>query len=235
MKTINILKWDSDFFGFPIAKIKFKKLNRKITRNVISECRKAHIKCLYFEAGLDDYITHYFAIKNLFQYVDTKVKFEKILIPKKTIRIAPEIKIRLFRQQDYKFLLSAIKQLSKFSRFYFDVKFSKDAVKRLYKTWFAKGYPDKVFVATYQEVPCGFLTCKIIKDTGKIDLIAVNKKHRNLGIGGKLINTCEKWLLQKGINKLIVNSQCRNVKAMRFYQQCGFFISSVSVFYHRWF
>lgn len=54
---------------------------------------------------------------------------------------------------------------------------------------------------------------------GKIGRVCVVRQHQKGGVGTKLIEEAEKWILEKGVSKIVINSQDR---ALGFYEKLGY-------------
>ena len=61
-----------------------------------------------------------------------------------------------------------------------------------------------------------------LKRYGKIAVMAVDSKHRNRGIGRKLVNKAEEWFLGKGVKSIIVTSANDRSRAHDFYEKTGY-------------
>jgi dTDP-4-amino-4,6-dideoxy-D-galactose acyltransferase len=125
------------------------------------------------------------------------------------------------------------------SRFYFDTSFSEAECNALYETWIEKscqGYAEAVLVAELAGRAVGYISLHLNEDgTGQIGLIAVSAEARGHGLGKKLINESLRWFASEGANNVVVVTQGRNLAAQRIYQRSGFTLTSVEVWYHRWF
>ena len=66
------LEWDSQFFGFKIAKVTDPLLTEERCRQIDAQCRAEGVRCLYFRASSDDPATTRLAEDNGFHLVDVK-------------------------------------------------------------------------------------------------------------------------------------------------------------------
>ena len=57
------------------------------------------------------------------------------------------------------------------------------------------------------------------KDIGKIGRVCVIRDQQKNGVGTRLIEEAEKWILEKGAAKIVINSQDR---ALGFYEKLGY-------------
>jgi len=127
-----------------------------------------------------------------------------------------------------------IPNLYKTSRFYKDIFFRKYA-KKIYDKWFYNSifnhYADKVlFAKTDKNKIIGFITLKLIGGKCLIDLIAVNPKYQNKGVGTLLISKAIKSFSDYEIT---VGTEAENIKAVNFYLKNNFKIVDYYLIFHR--
>jgi dTDP-4-amino-4,6-dideoxy-D-galactose acyltransferase len=135
--------------------------------------------------------------------------------------------------------LAAIARIShRDTRFYFDREFSNDRCDDLYETWIRNscaGYADAVLVADAGQT-AGYITCHLDSNSeGRIGLVAIGSSFQGQHLGSELVNAALNWFATKGVSRVSVVTQGRNVAAQRLYQVCGFRTASTRVVYHRWF
>lgn len=86
---------------------------------------------------------------------------------------------------------------------------------------------ERVLVAVYNSEVVGYLHAQIYKTLYFEELInflglAVSKEYRNKKVGTKLVNEIENWAMEKGINKVRVNSGFSRKEAHEFYRSLGY-------------
>ncbi|MFC2173474.1 GNAT family N-acetyltransferase, partial [Acidobacteriota bacterium] len=108
-----------------------------------------------------------------------------------------------------------------------------------YQTWIEKslsGWADAVFVAEREGQAEGYIACHLEdKGAGTIGLAGVKTGCQGKGIGPNLMYSALGWFEENGCDRVSVVTQGRNTKALRYYQNCGFHISAVQLWYHKWF
>lgn len=57
------------------------------------------------------------------------------------------------------------------------------------------------------------------KDIGKIGRVCVTRSYQKKGAGTVLIHEAEKWILEQGVTRIVINSQDR---AQKFYEKLGY-------------
>lgn len=215
---IELLEWDSNFFGYRIGKINHSYKNAFLPNDI--EFSRFDLVYIF-----SDYI-----LETKYNLVDIKVTFEKIT----------EIKyfdnnINFFDStlHSYSELLELAYLSGHDSRFLKDSFFGENAFKKLYKTWLDKSIesPDiDILVCIKDTKIIGFVTFKKGKDSSNIELIAVTPEARGEGLGKKLIDAVEAKL--KPNTLLTVPTQETNIKACSFYLKSGFKIKNKIFIYH---
>ena len=237
-----LLDWDSAFFGFPIAKVQGDILTKERMQAIDAWCYRNHISCLYFLGRPDNQQTTILAEDNQFRFVDIRVELKRV---KSGFERFPEldrtILVRAARDDDLPALQTIARCNYQDSRFYYDRNFDSESCQSLYATWIevsCKGYADAVFVANDPvHGPVGYITCHLDEGArrGKVGLMGVAHEARGQMIGTGLVFQALEWFGNYDLDHTVVVTQGRNHLAQRFYQRCGFFTQSVSLWYHKWY
>lgn len=238
-----VLEWDTNFFGIKIGRVISDKLDSRSMRKIDNWCRREHVRCLYFLARFDDALSTIIAEKSRFHLVDvrTTMQYQKkpFLSSRQTTKGFNGI-IRCVRREDIPYLKNASKGMFGNTRFYFDGNFSRDLCDELYSEWIelsCGGYADMVFVADSDNSVLGFVSCHADMENlvGSIGLAGVFKEAYGRGIGTALVERAIEWFIERGLREVTVVTQGRNIAAQRLYQSCGFFISDIALWYHKWY
>ncbi len=235
----SILEWDSDFFGFKIARVNGNRLEVNTTARILDWCRENGVRCLYFLADGDHPETTRLAEKNGFHLTDIRVTFECSLAGLGSGNPLGEV-TRPALPQDIPALRRIAASSYHDSRFYFDDRFSRAACDHLYETWIENsmaGYAQAVLVAGLPGRPEGFITChtKPEQHKGQIGLVGVDEAARGHGTGRTLVLESLHWFAGQGLESVQVVTQGRNIAAQRLYEKCGFLTVEIKNWYHRWF
>lgn len=221
------LPWDSDFFGFEVAK-----LDLLPTDNVEA----------FFEQGKPSYKLLYVFTKNV---ISEKVLNEnngrlvdkKVILEKSIGKNFVTLKIEEYNEDIISEQLRMLVYASGiYSRYKLDDRLPENSFKRLYNIWIEQSVlgslADKVFVYRKSSLIVGFITVKIKNNVGEIGLIAIDKKNRGQSIGKHLIYKVESYLQEINIKKLIVATQKDNNAALSFYDNLDFKIIETNLVYH---
>jgi ribosomal protein S18 acetylase RimI-like enzyme len=234
------LKWDSSFFGFPIALAPGETLSERKGLAILEWAQAHSIRCLYFLADANSATTANAAYRLDFKFVDVRVELSLASNAREPFKV-PSFELRTARASDVDPLEAIAREAHRDSRFFFDVNFPKERAEDLFATWIAadcRGRADMVLTVEHQQGrPLGYVTCNLSKDshTGRIGLVGVGAGYRGKGVGKALISGALQWFWSAGAKKVFVVTQARNIAAQRLYQAAGFRVDNVRVWYHRWF
>jgi dTDP-4-amino-4,6-dideoxy-D-galactose acyltransferase len=232
-----LLTWDSEFFGFNIARVNAHRLTPAEYSPIESWCRDHQIRCLYFLADADDAETIHTAETNGFNFVDIRLTFERKL--NDWIAASPNLDIRLCDERDLAALKPIVRAGHTDTRFFFDTRFPRDKAGLLYEIWLEKTFhspKDAVLVGHTNGQAHSYITC--VDDgagQGSIGLVGVGAAQQGQGIGYSLAQAALDWFAQRHISTVRVVTQGRNLRAQRLYQRNGFITHSLQLWYHRWY
>ncbi len=232
-----LMPWDSSFFGIRIARLNGPRLSEHSLAQALEWCGSHEIDCLYFLADSDHNETVRLAENNSFRLVDIPVTLTlKSLAEGNDYNTAHGV--RLFREEDLDCLKAIARQSHSDSRFYFDGRFPKERCDDLFATWIERscqGWAAAVFVGELDRAIAGYCTCHIDGDAGLIGLMAVAPQAQGRSLGRRLVGAAVSYANSRGISRINVVTQGRNVRAQRTYQKSGFITDSVMLWYHKWF
>ena len=240
---MEVLRWDSRFFGRKMARLKSRRLTSRTVQAALKACERKRVDCLYFLASANDSSSIACAQTHGFRLVDIRVTLVRDLTPSKYFLSAPRAgptTYRSARPSDIRSLKPIATTVFPYSRFTEDPRFPRGAHQKLYATWVAKSvrgdFDDWVGVAERRGRLMGFVSCRRTgRAGGAIGLIGVARAFQGQGIGRGLLNHAFHWLLAHHIRHISVATQGCAVEAQRFYQDAGFRTSQVDLWFHKWF
>jgi dTDP-4-amino-4,6-dideoxy-D-galactose acyltransferase len=236
--TWEILDWDSEFFGFRIARA-FAAPSEAALASTVAECARQQVRCLYFLAEAGDIATIRMLEQQAFQFADLRFTMIQQSLGNGQSTEIPGI--RAARAEDVPVLQRIARISHHNSRFYADANFQRERCDALYDTWITKscagGFANVVYVApTAGDEAGGYITCAMIQpDRGQIGLLAVAPELRGSGVGGRLIRQALSWAQSRGATSVITVTQGASSSAVRTYERCGFVAERMQLWYHRWF
>jgi len=232
---IKTLEWDSQFFGYPVARINFDKEGSDCLDDLFLNIESKKLRVTYFyvppaEKELISRITKKGGI-----LVDQKVIFSKNT--EKHNKYSNDI--IEFQGIDLNIkLIELVLQAGKYSRFRLDRNFNKREYQRLYIEWLSKSLKKviafKTLVAKEGSDIVGITTLGEKAKFADIGLVAVDKNFHGQGIGCDLIHSADNVANEKGIKEIKVATQLKNKGACRLYEKCHFQIEKITNIYHYW-
>ncbi|MDA8219576.1 MAG: GNAT family N-acetyltransferase, partial [Dehalococcoidales bacterium] len=200
----SLLGWDTDFWGFPIARIDSQSLSEELVEDADAWCRLNGVRCLYFLAHSDDPETMHLAANRGFRLVDVRLALGITLDRREqaapTSACRSGTSIRQSRESDMQALRAIAGASHRSSRFYADANFPRARCDLLYETWIevsCRGYADTVLVAELGGKPVGYVSCHIerkgLQAEGRIGLFAVSGEAQGDGIGRSLLLSALAW------------------------------------------
>lgn len=239
--TLEILEWDSEHFGFRIARTRrsdFTSVKRR--EPYFKELQRLAPHCIYHFADPDNIV----AINQLhelgFEFAGTRLELfsegkdiSNILERSHAALIRPALMSDLARLEEI------AGNSHRDTRFFSDKRFPKAKSIELYKIWINKAFstPDTtILVADIKGQAVGYGTLTAEKPgVRRIGLFAVDSSRRGLGIGGYLLDSLLRHAVQDhACHKIVVAAQGTAYPAIRLYESKGFKITGFGVWFHRW-
>lgn len=240
------LAWDSDFFGFSIARVVADTLTPERLNDVDAWCVENGVYCLYFRAKLDHGQTIPLAERGGFNLVNVRVL---LLCPD----ISPwagrwgslssgedGIRLRLGREADVEPLSAIASDSFRTTRFAVDPRFPRERVNAMYADWVRAsfgGFADALIVAELDGKPVGFTNVSFKPGVAlaTLGIIAVEAALRGHGIGSRLIGGTHAWLAEQGATQVQTATQGQNRAAQRLFLGLGYLTNHVMLDYHKWY
>jgi dTDP-4-amino-4,6-dideoxy-D-galactose acyltransferase len=235
------LTWDSDFFGFPVAKV-VAELDDWSLNKTLAGARAAGIRLLYYLSIEDHPVPSRLLKEFTGALVDRRVTFGKAGPGPACPALSSSWSICEFPQVlPTQELLELAVAAGAFSRFAVDPRIPRSQCAKLYESWMQQsclGEMADCVLGAFEAgpfSPClGMITLAFAEDEARIGLIAVQAKARGKGIGSALIQAAHRKMAERGICRAVVITQLANVPACRLYERCGYRICDVQNYYHFW-
>jgi dTDP-4-amino-4,6-dideoxy-D-galactose acyltransferase len=235
INSIVPLDWDSQFFGYPVAKISFGKDGADKLENVFQQINSENIRLTYLFVNPDDREINRFIEGKGCLLADQKVVFAKTTEKHFNFKN----KIIEFQETEINEKILSLALISGiWSRFRIDKNFVNNEFERLYTEWLSnsinKTIALKTLVAIQETDFVGITTLGEKSDYADIGLVAVDENHRGQGIGYDLIHTADNTAFNLGYEKIKVVTQLKNNEACNLYKKCNFHVESITNIYHYW-
>lgn len=232
---IEPLAWDSQFFGYPIARI------------AIDQIGSEKLDHLFKQLASENFRLTYFFVPPVEKEINRCIiKKGGVLVDQKAVFLKPTEKHCEFSNHISEFqgaeinerLIKLALQAGLFSRFRIDKNFTNKEYERLYIEWITKSVNKeisfKTLVALKGSDIIGITTLDNEKKHAHIGLVAVDEMCRGQGIGRDLILNADTIAFAMGFKEIKVVTQLQNKGACKLYEKCDFHIASITNIYHYW-
>lgn len=234
-----ILNWDSAFFAKRIARVGVEIADEEQMDEILAWCTSQQVDCLYYLCRADHPGAIRAAENGGFRLVDIRAELNVPLTPSTPAAPRDGHRIRPSTPDDLEAVTALAGKAFQNTRFSNDPEFGPGAAARLYTQWIKQNCESQtttVLVSVNENRVNGFISLVPTgDDDASIGLIAVDDKMRGRGVGRALVEASKDHCRQAGIRELSVVTQASNTAALRLYEECGFRLSSVKLWYHKWF
>lgn len=232
-EAIELLRWDSEHFGFPLARVRDPSKPARI-RAAAKAADDRGVRCLtaLLKADRIDVVT---VAEDLgFRCYDVRTDLDRRI---DGVRggLADE-GLRLATESDLPHLEPIARERFSVTRFATDPHFPRELVKSLYVEWLRRGLRDQSRRLIAANELDGFIVCNLesANGAGTVELIAVSTGSEGTGLGARLLRGAETLFVEGGLERAHVVTQGCNLPAQRLYQRHGYRTGDVSLWLHRW-
>lgn len=233
------LKWDSDFFGFNVARMTMVDFDKIHFLSTLKRLKNKNYRLIYWSLPPSvkveaDMLRRYGGF-----LADEKVTYLKeidgtTLIDKASLYST----VSYSAEEPEPTLLKLALESGEFSRFRCDPLFPPDLFEKLYYCWITRAVRKEiaweVLVVKDMDGTCGVVTLGAKEKRGDIGLLAVSSRARGQGLGKLLMRDAEKSFIKHGYAKVQVVTQKRNIIACRLYESFGYNVEKMENVYHFW-
>jgi dTDP-4-amino-4,6-dideoxy-D-galactose acyltransferase len=235
MNNFQILQWDSEFFGFKVAKITEGCISLDSFAETYLNMTNEGIKLIYWPASTD--CKHQSELSEKFQGLLVDIKTTYSIELSNIDEIVTKTEVLKSKIPDKKIIEIAI-QCGEYSRYKVDPGIPEEKFEELYKLWMIKSLngemADDVIVSKINDAVAGLITVYCKNNIGSIGLVGVHSNFRGKGIGGELIKASLSYFKKMNCTKASVVTQGKNEAACRLYETYGFKVQNQANFYHFW-
>lgn len=231
----DVLDWDSDLFGFPVARLRSDTLIPQAYGSVLKALKDAGIRLAYAVTPWDDRDTRTVIERAGGSLADRRVRYRKEV--SETVAFPPLVEAWHVRSCTPE-LESLALQSGHQSRFRLDPRIPPDVFPRLYLAWIRRSVlgeiADTVLVSMRAGKAIGMVSLKQTNTRAEVGLMAVDQAHRGEGIGLRLMEAAEAWAHAHGAETLDVVTQGANSGARTLYEAAGCSVAEEQAVYHVW-
>jgi len=233
--TIEPLEWDSNFFGYPVARVFLDKDGNDSIDDIFRELASEKYRLTYFFVSPTEEELMNYLVKKGAKLVDQKVFYSKSA--ENHNHINHNI-IEFQGEQINERLKALVLQAGLFSRYRLDDNFTNNEYERLYVEWLTKSLNKtiafKTLVATKGYDINGLIILGKKGHHGDISLAAVDPNYRGQGLGYDLFCAADNLFYDMGFEVIKTVTQMKNTGACKLYEKCNFHIEKISNVYHYW-
>ena len=230
------LPWDSNFLGFPVARLVGRGLSAAALPALVAAARASGLGLLYvvLEPGQAALARAVQAAGG--ELVDRKLTFVQQPLPASGAAPHPAIALT----NEFTPQLEALAwQSGAYSRFRLDGRFGPGVFRGLYSEWLRKALAGVLARQVLvwrggQGQELGLLTLGEADGRAAIGLLAVDAAARGQGVGQALVRAAGQLAGAAAYPALQVATQGANAPAGRLYRKCGFALAHEAHIYHCW-
>lgn len=254
------LEWDSDHFGFSVARLRPIDASEAGLAAVLARARRQGVVMAVWTTGPETLVSAELLSDFHGALVDEKSTFASGLATLSTFTSSVTSSLRegsLCNNdatasktivQPYSEAIASDELLALsivagvHSRFNCDPRFPREKFEELYRIWMERSVrrelADAVLVArdvmSATSGLLGMVTVSVVDTFGSIGLIAVAQNARGRGVGTRLIDAAHDWMREHGAVDARVVTQGANLPACKLYERAGYRLASVEHYYHFW-
>lgn len=231
------LSWDSQFFGFPVARIAPARAGENCLAQTLSELRSKGVRLAYWQADPEDKESNKAAERLGGLLVNMRAELSREVATGEN-GPSPDIIGSAVAPADRARLHDLALQSGEQSRFRLDPAIARERWASLYRVWMdeslAGAQADAVLIRRQEERIAGMITVSARACRGQIGLFGVAADARGKGVGSALLADAIHWFSANNCTRARVATQGENHVALAVYRRAGFRLQSLSNVFHFW-
>lgn len=239
MAIYEFLSFDSQLFGFPVAKIIPERMTSPNLLAALNELKDKGIKLVYWCSDRSDKVSQLAAQEAKGLLTDEKVTYLVSLadVKNKLTGVVWEVydESNALPTQELIELSFSVANNSRFSK---DNLMPVDLRNKMYEQWIVNScnrtIAKEVFVTREENHIIGMVTAGEKNGRGDIGLLAVNSNYLGRGLGVKLVRMAQAYFYKNNFKQVQVVTQKDNIAACKLYEKCDFKLEKIQNFYHFW-
>lgn len=239
MARFAVLPWDSEFFGFRVARISSTEGGAGLA-TLGAELREAGVELAYWFGESAPAESERAALASVGGIlVDEKVTYVTSEL-RPVVSDGTELRVDSVPAGQTSAALTELAiQASALSRFGADPNIPKSKVAELYSIWMDRSVKrelafDVLAATSRDDAVAGMVTLGERAGRGDIGLVAVDSRWRGRGVGELMVRAALDAFSRRGFRSVQVVTQGANVAACRLYAKCGFALEQTQFVYHIW-
>lgn len=240
MKEHALLDWDSEFFGFGVAKIIPSTLDADRLSEILEDLRRQNVSLVYWASDSDSRESQIAGNSAGGLLVDRKITYVLDLetLDKHSFGQAGIVEAYAAPTASEKLEDLAI-QSGAYSRFRADPRIPSEQFEELYRIWIRRSVTGEIANAVLvingeSDTVCGMITLGERRGRGDIGLVAVETSSRGRGYGRLLVEAALHFFSSQGYRHSQVVTQADNEPACRLYEAVGYRVETRENLFHFW-
>jgi dTDP-4-amino-4,6-dideoxy-D-galactose acyltransferase len=240
MGDYEFLDFDTQLFGFKVARLLKHRLTLEELQQLLSDLKKQNVRLVYWATDPTDEKTQQAARALQGTLVDRKVTYVVTLkdLDCSTLEKNQKLTKEYQPSMSLEELEALAIQVGERSRFGVDPKMPRDCMEKMYREWIHNSVNHTlarhVLVIEQDHHLAGMITLGEKNNRGDIGLIATSEAARGRGLGKVLVQAAQAQFIKEGYTQSQVVTQQANVAACHLYERCGYTLERVEHFYHFW-
>ena len=231
----DVLEWDSDLFGFPVARMRSHALRPDAFEKAVASLEERGIRLAYAVTPWGAGEARQPIEQAGGRLVDRRVRYRK----KMSGTTAFPAHVEAWAGSECSDELEALALESGHqSRFRIDPQVPPHVYPELYRTWIRRSVRREiaqvVLLSRDAEVVTGMVTLDLKGTRADVGLMAVHGAYRQKGVGLRLMEAAEAWSHHRGAETLDVVTQGANTGACALYEASGCLVVQEEAVYHLW-
>ena len=252
------LPWDSEFFGFPAARIdvltasggytEARDATTKLIQRAVEDAVAANVRHIVARIDASSLAHSHALSENGFELIDGIQTFALSVGQASACGRLPPVSspdTRLATPDDAGQIAAIAFSSFVYDRFHNDVSIGTDAANRLHEAWARNSVSgeaaDAVLIAESSGAIDAFVTVKIDSDSAgqlgtrfaTIPLVATTHQARGKGAARRATTAVLAWCVSQDVDIVEVGTQISNIPAARLYQSAGFRTTAFSLTYRK--
>jgi dTDP-4-amino-4,6-dideoxy-D-galactose acyltransferase len=240
MPISQLLDWDSEIFGFQVAKILPERLTPTELWQTLKQLASEGVRLVYWSSDSSDLASQTAAEMHQGFLADRKTTYLiSFPIPIPTALLSNDIE-RYTAPLPEPELKQLALEIGLCSRFRADPRITDAQIEKIYHQWISNSVKttdpiaERVLVIRQDAHIAGFVSLGEKQGRGDIGLLAVAEAYRGQQLGKKLVYAALDVFMQQGYKQSQVVTQGTNLPACRLYEACGYQVEKIENFYHFW-
>ncbi|GAA4373040.1 GNAT family N-acetyltransferase [Hymenobacter koreensis] len=236
--NLELLPWDSTFFGFGVAKVVLAEAAESSFHQLRAKATAQGIRLVYCYVDPTDALSKNAVQQQSLPLLDRKATWIK-RIDEQEFNAGEGVRVLAGNDAVTASLLELAWQSGAYSRFLLDPKIPYPVFQRLYEIWLHNTLQNNqagvVLTTGAVGQETGLITLEQLEGgAAGIGLLAVDTKSRRRGLGQQLIRAAIQQAQQWQAPELRVVTQLDNIPACSLYERAGFLLQQVRLVYHWW-